>query len=225
MLSGPRAPCPKAQGVSAPPTTRRYPAVLPSSTPKEQHAASVPERRVGRRGAQDHGPSSRGWRPRPPTPSGSTSSSPTSPVASRSTPTSTRASGEPDIERGHMEDADLKVTLDYETAKAILVEGNGQAAMTGVHGREGPGRRRHVEAAGPAGHGPARRDRGAGRPDPGDHVVAVTPSLAISVSSSATVQRSFRSIVSVIVHGWNRRTVPPCTKNTLPVAGQFSVAR
>ena len=40
------------------------------------------------------------------------------------------SSGEPDIERGHMEDADLKVTLDYETAKAILVEGNGQAAMT-----------------------------------------------------------------------------------------------
>ena len=33
------------------------------------------------------------------------------------------------------------------------------------------------------------------------------------------------SIVSVIVQGWNRRTVPPWTKKTLPVAGQSSVAR
>ena len=31
--------------------------------------------------------------------------------------------------------------------------------------------------------------------------------------------------VSVIVHGWKRRTVPPWTKNTLPVAGHDSVAR
>lgn len=38
--------------------------------------------------------------------------------------------GEPDIERGHLENPDLTVTLDYATAKAILVEGNGQAAMT-----------------------------------------------------------------------------------------------
>ena len=38
--------------------------------------------------------------------------------------------GEPDIERGHLEDPDLTVTLDYETAKALLIEGNGQAAMS-----------------------------------------------------------------------------------------------
>lgn len=38
-------------------------------------------------------------------------------------------SGEPDIERGHLEAPDLTVTLDYETAKALLIEGNGQAAM------------------------------------------------------------------------------------------------
>jgi len=37
--------------------------------------------------------------------------------------------GEPDIERGHLDDPDLTVTLDYPTAKALLIEGNGQAAM------------------------------------------------------------------------------------------------
>jgi putative sterol carrier protein len=38
--------------------------------------------------------------------------------------------GEPDIERGHLENPDVTVTLDYATAKALLVEGNGQAAMS-----------------------------------------------------------------------------------------------
>ncbi len=38
--------------------------------------------------------------------------------------------GEPDIERGHLENPDVTVTLDYVTAKALLVEGNGQAAMS-----------------------------------------------------------------------------------------------
>ncbi len=38
--------------------------------------------------------------------------------------------GEPDIERGHLADPDLTVTLDYETAKALFVEGNSQAAMS-----------------------------------------------------------------------------------------------
>ncbi|MDA8343412.1 MAG: SCP2 sterol-binding domain-containing protein, partial [Actinomycetota bacterium] len=32
-------------------------------------------------------------------------------------------------ETGHLEGADLKVTVDYATAKAILVEGNPQAGM------------------------------------------------------------------------------------------------
>ncbi len=40
------------------------------------------------------------------------------------------SASEPDIERGHLVDPDLTVTLDYATAKALLVEGNGQAAMT-----------------------------------------------------------------------------------------------
>ena len=38
--------------------------------------------------------------------------------------------GELDIERGHLEGADLTVTLDYETAKALLIDGNSQAAMS-----------------------------------------------------------------------------------------------
>lgn len=37
--------------------------------------------------------------------------------------------GELVVNRGHVEDPDLKVTLDYETAKAILVEQDQQAGM------------------------------------------------------------------------------------------------
>jgi putative sterol carrier protein len=33
------------------------------------------------------------------------------------------------IEQGHLDDADLKVTIDYDTAKAFLIEGNPQAGM------------------------------------------------------------------------------------------------
>jgi hypothetical protein len=38
-------------------------------------------------------------------------------------------SGEIELETGHIDPADLKVTVDYETAKAILVDGNPQAGM------------------------------------------------------------------------------------------------
>jgi len=37
--------------------------------------------------------------------------------------------GELVLESGHLEEADLKITIDYLTAKAILIEGNPQAAM------------------------------------------------------------------------------------------------
>lgn len=37
--------------------------------------------------------------------------------------------GELDIDKGHVEGADLKVSLDYQAAKAILVERNPQAGM------------------------------------------------------------------------------------------------
>jgi putative sterol carrier protein len=39
------------------------------------------------------------------------------------------SSGEMELDLGHVDAADLKVTLDYETAKAILVDGNPQAGM------------------------------------------------------------------------------------------------
>lgn len=39
------------------------------------------------------------------------------------------SSGEMDLEFGHLENADVTVTLDYATAKAILVEGNPQVGM------------------------------------------------------------------------------------------------
>jgi putative sterol carrier protein len=39
------------------------------------------------------------------------------------------SSGEMELEFGHLDDADVTVTLDYATAKAILVEGNPQVGM------------------------------------------------------------------------------------------------
>ena len=39
------------------------------------------------------------------------------------------SSGELEMDLGHLENPDLTVTLDYATAKAILVEGNPQAGM------------------------------------------------------------------------------------------------
>jgi hypothetical protein len=39
------------------------------------------------------------------------------------------SSGELHLDVGHLETQDLKVTVDYDTAKAILIEGNPQAGM------------------------------------------------------------------------------------------------
>ena len=39
------------------------------------------------------------------------------------------SSGELHLETGHLDAPDLKVTVDYDTAKAILIEGNPQAGM------------------------------------------------------------------------------------------------
>jgi putative sterol carrier protein len=39
------------------------------------------------------------------------------------------SSGEMEMDAGHLDGADLTVTLDYETAKAIFVDGNPQAGM------------------------------------------------------------------------------------------------
>lgn len=39
------------------------------------------------------------------------------------------SSGEMEMGLGHLDDPELTVTLDYETAKAILVDGNPQAGM------------------------------------------------------------------------------------------------
>jgi putative sterol carrier protein len=39
------------------------------------------------------------------------------------------SSGELELDTGHLETQDLKVTVDYDTAKAILIEGNPQAGM------------------------------------------------------------------------------------------------
>jgi putative sterol carrier protein len=39
------------------------------------------------------------------------------------------SAGELEIDKGHLDEADLKVTVDYDTAKAILVDGNAGAGM------------------------------------------------------------------------------------------------
>jgi hypothetical protein len=39
------------------------------------------------------------------------------------------SSGEMEMDKGHIEGADVKVTVDYATAKAIFVDGNPQAGM------------------------------------------------------------------------------------------------
>ena len=39
------------------------------------------------------------------------------------------SSGELELDTGHLETQDLKVTVDYDTAKAILIEGDPQAGM------------------------------------------------------------------------------------------------
>jgi putative sterol carrier protein len=39
------------------------------------------------------------------------------------------SSGELELNKGHLDESDLKVTVDYITAKAILIEGNPQAGM------------------------------------------------------------------------------------------------
>ncbi len=39
------------------------------------------------------------------------------------------SSGDLELDKGHLDDADLKVTVDYDTAKAILVDGNPGAGM------------------------------------------------------------------------------------------------
>lgn len=37
--------------------------------------------------------------------------------------------GDAELDKGHLEEVDLEVTVDYETARAILVDGNPQAGM------------------------------------------------------------------------------------------------
>ncbi|MGH9305231.1 MAG: SCP2 sterol-binding domain-containing protein [Acidimicrobiales bacterium] len=39
------------------------------------------------------------------------------------------SSGRLELDTGHLEDPDLTVTIDYETAKAVLIEQNSQAGM------------------------------------------------------------------------------------------------
>ncbi len=44
------------------------------------------------------------------------------------------SSGQLDIDTGHLESPDLTMTLNYETAKAILIDGDAQAAMSAFLG-------------------------------------------------------------------------------------------
>ena len=61
------------------------------------------------------------------------------------------SSGELVLDTGHLETQDLKVTVDYDTAKAILIEGNPQAGMQAFMAGQGARRGRHGQADGAAG--------------------------------------------------------------------------
>ncbi len=141
--------------------------------------------------------------------------------------------GEIVLDTGHLDAADLTVTVEYSVAKAILVDAEPSGGHAGLHGGPHQGGRRHVEAARLADRadrpGP-RRDR---RQDEGDNRVAPqsvcrarSPAIVgICSASSAIVQRSAFSISWVSVQGWKYCTLPPWTKKVLPVIGQDSVAR
>ena len=62
------------------------------------------------------------------------------------------SSGELVVDTGHLESPDLTVTVDYETAKAILVDGDAQAAMQAFMSGTDQDRRRRVPAARDAEH-------------------------------------------------------------------------
>ncbi len=66
------------------------------------------------------------------------------------------SSGELILEIGHLEIQDLKVTVDYDTAKAILIEGNPQAGMQAFMAGKVQGRGRHGQAHGAAGRAEQR---------------------------------------------------------------------
>ena len=68
------------------------------------------------------------------------------------------SSGELELDTGHLETQDLKVTVDYDTAKAILIEGNPQAGMQAFMAGKVQRRGRHGQADGAAGQ------PGGGRP-------------------------------------------------------------
>ncbi len=90
-------------------------------------------------------------------------------------PTWTPARGELVLDTGHIDPVDLKVSLDYDVAKAILVEGNPQAGMqafmSGKIKVEGDiAKLMALQSIGPRSGG--RRDR---RPHPGHDRVASHP--------------------------------------------------
>ena len=86
--------------------------------------------------------------------------------------------GELELDTGHLDEPDLKVTVDYDTAKAILVEGNPQAGMqafmAGKIRVEGDmAKLMALQTAPPGADSSRRRD---GHPPEGDHRVDPSPS-------------------------------------------------
>ena len=75
------------------------------------------------------------------------------------------STGELVLDTGHIDPVDLKVSLDYDVAKAILVEGNPQAGIQAFMSGQDQGRGGHRQADGPPVDHP--RSGGGGDRSPG----------------------------------------------------------
>ena len=123
------------------------------------------------------------------------------------------------MDLGHLDKADVTVTLDYDTAKAVFVDGTVAAAMTAF--MEGKVRVQGEMAkllAALRQLTPARRVVGQRGPaaDPRHHRLAVTAAPARPGAACRLVHRPAGSSRSSLasssrVHGRKRCTVPPWT--------------
>ena len=155
------------------------------------------------------------WASEPTTPAGSTGRRPSPTPIAWSVPSSWRSRARPDANSARR----------AGTARATA------AASSGNRPDSSPASISRHPVRTPAGARPAsaarrRLDAGRGRQEmPSDWSNVTSPHFLAAVSRPSIVQRPSVETVSMIVHGWNRRTSLAHTKNTLPAIGQSAVDR
>ena len=90
--------------------------------------------------------------------------------------------GEVNLDLGELENPDLTVTVDYDTAKAIFVEQNAAGRDAGLHGRQDQGAGRHDQDDGHAADAARRRRHRPGREDQGDDDLSRTRRRVMSTA-------------------------------------------